>query len=61
MNQTFSVLDGAPHTGTILDLSPGTVEHVVGGVTYVDTGLLHAHEQHHLVRWFRRADLPSVF
>ncbi len=54
MNITYSVLDGAPHTGSVLELSPHILEWTVAGVTYRDTALLHAHEQHGLVRWFRR-------
>jgi hypothetical protein len=60
MNITYSVLDGAPHTGTVLDHSLHIREWTVAGVTYRDTGLLHAHEQHDLVRWFRRSDPPVV-
>lgn len=61
MTRSFSVLDGAPHTGTVLDLSPCVREWMsADGATYRDTGHLHAHEQHEWVRWFRRVDLPSI-
>ena len=55
MDQLRTALDGDPHTGTVLDLSPSIRKWTVGGVTYCDTGHIHVHEQHCLVRWFRRA------
>lgn len=60
MSDLFSVLDGAPHTGTIRSLPSHAREWVEHGVTYCDTGHLHDHEQHDAVRWFRRVDLSPV-
>ncbi len=62
MSDLFTVLDGPPHTGTILDLSADVREWPVGDVSYRDTGFLHAHAQHEVVRWFRRvtADVERV-
>jgi hypothetical protein len=55
----FTVLDGAPHTGTVLDLAATTTKWPLGGKTYAEVDGLHAHEQHDQVRCFRVVNGPN--
>lgn len=49
----YTVLDGASMTGHVVELSWSIRGWPAGGQLYRDTGELHDHAQHGLVRWFR--------